>query len=154
MKQKVLKSSLKLETEQVLQIREQRYFSEAFKRQKVEDLLSKRTSVQQTCDLYGVSRTSVYKWIYLYSPHHSQKSRQVVEMESESNKTEFFQNRVAEMERIVGQKQLEIDFLNQLLLIASEELGFDVKKNFSTAPLNGIAAIKTFGQKGNKRVTK
>ena len=37
--------------------------------------------------------------------------------------------RVAELERIVGQKQLEIDFLNKLMGLATEELGRDVKKN-------------------------
>ena len=45
--------------------------------------------------------------------------------------------RLAELERIVGQKQLEIDFLNKLLEIGSKELDFDIKKNFSPKLSNG-----------------
>jgi hypothetical protein len=58
-------------------------------------------------------------------------------MESESYKTQRLQQKVAELERIIGQKQLEIDFLNKLLEIGSEEIGYDLKKNFSTKLLNG-----------------
>ena len=66
-------------------------------------------------------------------------------MESESQKTQFYQNRVAELERIVGQKQLEIDFRDKLIDLASAELGVDLKKNFSTQVLNGSASIASPG---------
>ena len=52
----------------------------------------------------------------------------VVQMESEAHKTLQMLQRVAELERIVGQKQLEIDFLNKLMEVATEELGYDLKK--------------------------
>ena len=145
MEQKVSKSSLKVEIESKLEIRQQRYFSETFKKEKVQELIDKRTTVQKLCDLYGVSRTSIYKWLYQYSPHYAQKSRQVVEMESESQKTQFYQNRVAELERIVGQKQFEIDFREKLIDLASEALGIDLKKNFSTQVLNGSVSIASPG---------
>lgn len=140
MKQKVSKNSLTIQAES-LHIREQRSFSDSFKREKVADLLAKRSTIAQLCLLYEVSRTSVYKWLYLYSPHHSQQSRQVVEMESEATKTQFLQARVADLERVIGQKQLEIDFQNKLFDLASASLGFDVKKNFNTLPSDGI--VKT-----------
>ena len=146
MKQKVKKCSVKIEIEQVLEIQERRTFSEVFKRSKVSDLVSKRTSIQQLRDLYGISRTTVYNWLYLYSPHHSQKSRQIIEMESEATKTAFFQNRVAELERSVGQKQLEIDFLQRLIAEASAELGIDLKKNFSIRQSNGIEPTAIYGK--------
>jgi len=44
------------------------------------------------------------------------------------------------MERTIGQKQLEIDFLNKLFEIASEEVGYDLKKSFSPKLSNGTAA--------------
>ena len=146
MKQKVEKSSLNVQIEPPLSIRQQRYFSAAFKKEKVEDLVAKRTTVQELCDLYGISRTSVYKWLYRYSPHYEQKSRQVVEMESESHKTQFYQSRVAELERIIGQKQLEIDFQDKLLDLASAEFGVDIKKNFGTVVSNGSAYIAPSGK--------
>ena len=145
MAQKVEKSSLKGQSESKLEIRTRRYFSETFKKEKVQELIDKRTTIQKLSDLYGLSRTSVYNWLYQYSPHYAQKSRQVVEMESESQKTQFYQNRVAELERIVGQKQLEIDFREKLIALASAELGIDLKKNFSTQVLNGSASIASPG---------
>ena len=145
MAQKVEKSSLKGQSESKLEIRTRRYFSETFKKEKVQELIDKRTTIQKLSDLYGLSRTSVYNWLYQYSPHYEQKSRQVVEMESESQKTQFYQNRVAELERIVGQKQLEIDFREKLIALASAELGIDLKKNFSTQVLNGSVSIASPG---------
>lgn len=76
-------------------------------------------------------------WLYKYSLYHEQKCTLVVQMKSEETKNSELQKRLAELERIVGQKQLEIDFLNKLLEIGSSELGFDLKKNFSTRPSNG-----------------
>jgi transposase len=120
-----------------LEIKQRRSFSEAFKRQKVKDIVEKRVSIKDVSNLYEVSRNAVYKWLYAYSPHHEQKTILVVQMESEASKTQMLQQRVAELERIIGQKQLELDFLNKLLELGSEDLGFDLKKNLSTKLSNG-----------------
>jgi transposase len=130
-----------------LEIKQRRLFSEAFKREKVNDLVEKRISIRQLSRLYEVSRTSVYNWLYAYSPHHEQKTNLVVQMESEAHKSEMLQQRVAELERIVGQKQLELDFLNKLFEIGSQELGFDIKKNLSTKLSNGTGAEEARGPK-------
>ena len=63
-------------------------------------------------------------------------------MQSEEIKNSELRQRMAELERIVGQKQLEIDFLNKLLEIGSGELGFDLKKSFSPPPSNGTGSAK------------
>jgi transposase-like protein len=123
-----------------LEIKQRRSFSEAFKREKVKDLIEKRISIKQLCSLYEVSRSAVYKWLYAYSPHHEQKTILVVQMESEAHKTQMLQQRIAELERVIGQKQLELDFLNKLFEIGSQELGFDIKKNLSTKQSNGTGA--------------
>lgn len=119
-----------------------RVFSEDFKKGKVKELVEKRITVSQLGRLYGVSRSAVYKWIFKYSPHQEKKVKLVVEMESESHKTMHLQQQVAELERIVGQKQLEIDYLNKLLEIGSDEMGFDIKKNFSAKLSSGTGATK------------
>ncbi len=121
-----------------LEIRTNRCFSEEFKKSKVKELVEKQITVTELSRLYGVTRTAVYKWLYKYSSHHQKKTNLVIEMESESYKTKRLQQQVAELERIVGKKQLEIDFLEKLLEVGSEELGFDLKKNFSTKLSNGI----------------
>jgi transposase-like protein len=104
-----------------------RSFSEEFRKSKVKEIQSGQLRVQDLCRLYDLSRTSVYKWIYLYSDV-EKGVKTVVQMESESHKTKLLQERVAELERIVGKKQMEIDYLNVCLEVASEEVGYDLKK--------------------------
>lgn len=106
-----------------------RYFSEEFKRTKVKEIVEKRISISEFCKLYDVSRTSVYKWIYKYSAL-EKGTRQVIEMESEAHKTQLLQEKVSNLERRLGQKQLEIDYLSKVLELASEDLGYDIKKKY------------------------
>lgn len=128
---------MKQPTKVKLEIRQRRIFSEAFKKARVKELVEKRITVKQLQRMYEVSSTSVYKWLYQYSPHHDQKTTLVVQMESEAERNKYLLQQVADLERVVGRKQMEIDFLNKLLEIGSEELGFDLKKNFSTRLSNG-----------------
>ena len=88
--------------------------------------------VSELSNLYQVSSQSIYRWLHKYSKHHQKGTIQVVQMESESQKTKQLLERLAELERIVGQKQLEIDYLEKLVEIGSEELNVDIKKNFGT----------------------
>lgn len=120
-----------------LEIKKQRVFSKEFKRKKVQELVAKRITVLKLSREYSVSRSSVYKWLYTYSVHYRQNTKLVVQMESEESRTKYYRDRNAELERVVGQKQLEIDFLNKLVEIASQEMGFDIKKNFSTQLSSG-----------------
>ena len=129
MKQKVC--NLKLDSSR------NRHFSEAFKRRVVGDLISKKYTIREASILYEVSRTAVYNWLYQYSPYHEKGVRVVVEMESEASKSRKLQERVAELERVVGRKQMEIDFLEKLIEIASKEVGVDIKKNYSTKRSSG-----------------
>lgn len=123
-----------------LDLRTNRTFSEEFKKSKVKELVEKQVTVSQLSRLYGITRTAVYKWLYRYSADYERRSTLVVQMESESYKTERLQQRVAELERTIGQKQLEIDFLNKLMELASDEIGYDVKKNFSLKLSNGTGS--------------
>lgn len=113
-----------------LKIKQRRIFSEAFKKEKVADLNSGLTSIKEICQLYEVSRTAVYQWIYKYSPHHERGTTQVVQMKSEASKTAVLKSRVLELEAALGRKQLEIDLLNKLIELATNDLGIDLKKNY------------------------
>jgi len=123
-----------------IEIRERRIFSEELKKKAIKELVSKRTTIRSLMAEHQVSAATVYRWLYKYSPHHEQKCTLVIQMKSEELKSRELQQRIAELERIVGQKQLEIDFLNKLLEIGSGELGFDLKKSFSPPPLNGTGS--------------
>lgn len=120
-----------------LEIQRRRCFSEEFKKARVKDLIEKRITILEITKLYEVSRVSVYKWLYKYSVFHKRQCTLVVQMDSEAHINKQLMQRMAELERIIGQKQMEIDFLNKLIELGSEDLGFDLKKNFSTRALNG-----------------
>lgn len=133
----------KIKNKSIINHKYTRYFSEDFKKSKVKELEEKQISITKLVSLYGISRTSAYKWLYKYSKHNKRGTKLVVELESESNKTERLLKRVCELERAVGQKQLEIDYLNKLIEIASEELDIDLKKNFITKLSNGSESTET-----------
>lgn len=135
-------SLMKHETKQKLQIRERRIFSEEVKKKAVKDLTGRRTTIRALMNEHQVNRQTVYNWLYKYSPYHEQKCTLVVQMKSEELKNSELRQCLAGLERIVGQKQLEIDFLNKLFEIGSTELGFDLKKSFSLPPLNGTGSTK------------
>lgn len=125
-----------------LEIRKRRIFSEEFKRQKVQQIVDKTISVADLTELYGMTKVTVYRWLYKYSPHHQKGTNQVVQMESEGHKTRQLLQKVAELERIVGQKQLCIDYLEKLIEVSGRELEVDLKKNFNERPLNGSARTR------------
>jgi transposase len=116
---------------------ERRYFSEAFKREKVDEILSKKITIKELSFLYGINIHVIYKWLHKYSKVKLSGIKIHYEMETEEQKTLFYKDKVAELERIIGIKQIEIDFLNKLIEIASSELNVDIKKNFSTYRSNG-----------------
>jgi transposase len=107
-----------------------RTFSEPFKRQKVAEIDSGKSSIAEISRLYGVSLSSIHKWIKQYSLSYKPGIKMVVQLESEAQKTDQLLKRVAELERIVGIKQLELDFANTLIKVSSEELGIDLRKDF------------------------
>ena len=131
-------SSKKLQKEKLqIQHKHTRRFSDSFKKEKVKLLVAKQISIKELSELYGLSRQSIYNWLYKYSPHHKQGTIQVVQMESEALKTKVLLSRVAELERIIGQKQLEVDYANKLIELASEEVGYDIKKKHEQPLLSG-----------------
>jgi transposase len=107
-----------------------RTFSEPFKRQKVAEIDSGKSSIAEISRLYGVSLSAIHKWIKQYSLSYKPGIKMVVQLESEAQKTDQLLKRVAELERIVGIKQLELDFANTLIKVSSQELGIDLRKDF------------------------
>lgn len=117
-----------------------RRFSETFKRERVAAIEAKQITIAQTTRVYGISATSLYKWIYRYSDR-TKGTRVVIEMESEGKKIEGLLQRIAELERIVGQKQMALDIAEKTIEVASEEVGFDLKKKYAP-PLSKPSASR------------
>lgn len=120
--------------------RQIRYFSESLKKQIVDDLEKNITTISEVNKHYSVSRTSIYRWIYKYSPYAKKGERQIVEKQSDTKKLELLKERVRELERIVGQKQLQIDFKDKMIEIAEEEYKVDIRKKLSSRLSSGSGA--------------
>lgn len=109
-----------------------RTFSEPFKREKVKLLEDRQITVRQLSRIYEVSEAAVYKWVRKYSSVLGLGEKIVVEKESEGARTLALMKKVADLERVVGQKQLEIDYFKKLIDLIEEEIGEDMKKKFGS----------------------
>lgn len=114
-----------------------RYFSEDFKRQKVKELERNLVTVSELCKEYEISRTSVYTWIYKYSNMVKKGVKQVVERKSDTKKISELKERIRELEQIIGQKQLMIDFQDKMIEIAEQTYDVDIKKKLGSKASSG-----------------
>ena len=113
-----------------------RRFSDNFKLQKVREIETGKTTVSEISRQYGVSRRSVYDWLRKFGLMKDKKERLIVETQSDTTELLSLKKKVAELERIIGQKQILLDFKDKMIEIAEEAYGVDIKKKFSTEPLN------------------
>ena len=115
----------------------QRSFSEDFKKAKIRDLERNITSIPDICRTYSVSRSSVYKWIYKYSAMAKKQVKQVVEAKSDTQKIKALEERIKELERIIGQKQLLLEFKDKMIEIAEATYNVDIKKKVGSRLSSG-----------------
>lgn len=108
-----------------------RVFSSDFKKEKVKLIEQGKIKVSQVSKMYGVSQTAVYNWVSKYSKL-PKDERVVVEKVSEELKTLELLKRVGDLEKIIGQQQIEIIFQNTIIKHGSEIIGEDLKKKFGT----------------------
>jgi len=114
-----------------------RYFSNDFKQKRVRELESNLVSIADICKTYHVSRTSVYRWIYKYSSMAKKDVKQVVEAKSDTKKIQLLEERVKELERALGQKQMLIDIKDKMIEIAEETYEIDIKKKLASKASSG-----------------
>ena len=123
-------------------IRRKRKFSEDFKLKIVKEYESGEFSVVEMTKIYDISYQTIYNWIYKYSKY-NKKSIQVVEMkDSQAHKFKQMEARIKELERAVGQKQMNIDYLEKMIDLAKEHYDIDIKKNSNTLHYGGSKNIK------------
>ena len=122
-------------------IRRKRKFSEDFKLKIVKEYESGEFSVVEMTKIYDISYQTIYNWIYKYSKYNKQ-SIQVVEMkDSQAHKFKQMEARIKELERAVGQKQMNIDYLEKMIDLAKEHYDIDIKKS-NTLHYGGSKNIK------------
>ena len=64
--------------------------------------------------------------------NYSQNEKVVVQKESEQAKTILLLKKVAELEQLVGQKQVEVEYLKKVIEFGSEITETDIKKKFES----------------------
>lgn len=108
-----------------------RRFSDNFRKEKVRELELGLVKVRDLCEQYQVSEMSVRRWVLKFSTMKKNKERLIVETQSDTVQLLELKKQVAELERVVGQKQLLIDFQQKMIELAEEEYRIDIKKKFS-----------------------
>lgn len=120
----------------------QRTFSVSIRKEVVRKIENNLLTVTEACINYQVSRTSVYNWVYKYSSLYKKGHRQIIEPMSSSKQIKVLKDKIKELELIVGQKQIELDFLNKLIELAEEDLGIDIKKKAGSKRKSGSGKTK------------
>ena len=124
-------------------INKHRHYTKEFKESLVKEFERGQLSVSQLGKLHNISSTIIYRWIYKFSTFNERGSRVVEMKDSHTQKLKELQNRIKDLEQMVGQKQIKIEYLEKMIDIAKEELNIDIKKNSNTPPSNG--SVKTKG---------
>src|SRR5699024_327512 len=123
-------------------IKRRRKFSEDFKLKVVQEYESGQFTVLEMTKIYDLREQTIYNWIYKYSKY-NKKSIQVVEMKnSQAEKIKKMEARIKELEQAVGQKQMNIDYLEKMIDLAKEYYDIDIKKNSDTPHSGGSKTTK------------
>jgi len=109
-------------------LRKQRVFSEQIRRKAVKEFRSGTHTAKELADLYHCSLRTIYNWIYKYSPADSPRINVVEMSESSDKKVKDLHDKIANLERALGQKQMKVDFLEKMIDLAEDEYNLDVKK--------------------------
>jgi len=117
--------------------RRRRTFSQDFKIKKVREIEQKITTVTEVSRQYEVRRNSVYQWLTQYG-NYKKGIRTIVESESDTRLILELKAKIASLEQIIGQKQVQIDFKNKMIDLAEEAYGVDIKKKFENKLLSGF----------------
>ncbi len=120
------------------QINVRRIYTDEFKKARVAEYESGKFTIFEISRLFGIRRELLYRWVYKYSVY-NKKNVKIIEMsDSSTMKLKDMQLRIKELEQIVGQKQIMIDYLEKMIELASQEFDIDIKKNSGTKLSGGL----------------
>jgi transposase len=110
--------------------RVQLIFSEELRKEVVNRIESGQLSITKATREYGISLSSIYKWLNKYSRNLRSGTRIVMEKDSVDKNISELRNRIQELEAALGRKTLESDLYKIIVDLASKEYKTDLKKNF------------------------
>ena len=73
----------------------------------------------------------------------SKKERVIVETDSDTKELLALKKKIADLERIIGQKQILLEFKDKMIDLAEETYQVDIKKKFSTKQSDTSGSIET-----------
>lgn len=114
--------------------RRRRTFSDTFKRDKVREIELGLVRISEVKKQYCVSDAAIYQWIRKFGIPKETPERLILETMSDTRALRDLKDRLADLERLVGQKQIEVDFYKKMIDLAQEHYGIEIKKNYSTQP--------------------
>jgi len=123
-------------------LRQSRRFSPTLRQEVVKLIETGKISVAAASREYHESTSTIYVWIYRYSSYNQKGAILVVDKKSRTQTTEDLQKRIAELERAVGHKQMQLDYYEKFIEFANEEVGFDIKKKYGPAVTGGSSPTK------------
>lgn len=124
-----------------VRLRSRRQFSEGFKKARIKEYEKGEYSVQELSKLFNIQGTVLYRWIHTYSVYNKKRAILVEMKSSGKQKLKDYEKRISELERVIGQKRLSIDFLEKMIDLAEEEYQIKIKKNSDTPLLHGSGQI-------------
>lgn len=123
-------------------IRHVRQFTPTFKKQVVDLIESGKINIASATREYVVARSVIYKWIYKYSTYNKKGHIMIIDENNRADQFNVLKERIAELERTVGHKQMQLDYYEKFVEIASAEVGFDLKKKFDARLSIGSSSTK------------
>jgi len=123
-------------------LRQRRTFSPTLRKEVVGFIETGKLSASAASREYMVSLTTIYRWIHRYSTYNQKGTVLVVDKDSQTEKIKQMQQRIAELEQAVGHKQMQIDYYEKFIDLASQEVGKDLKKKYASAASSGSSRTK------------
>ena len=111
-----------------------RRFNDNFKLEKVREIERGVSRISDICKQYEVTSTNVHRWIHKFGSMKNKSERIIVESQSDAKQLIELKKKIADLERIVGQKQILLDFKEKMIELAEETYKVDIKKKFSDKP--------------------
>lgn len=125
-----------------IKIKGKRKFTDEFKKARVKEFEKGQLTALEITREYKLGLALIYKWIRKYSIYHQNNYQVVVEEKSLSKKNQALRKRIEDLEAMLGRKQMEVEYLQKVIDINSEDLEIDLKKKHGTAPSNGFGETK------------
>lgn len=110
--------------------KKRRIFSVAFKKEKVELILSKKMTIRVVSNLYNVSYQAVHLWVQKYGGV-PKGQRMVIENESEASKSLALAERVRDLEAALGRKSMEAMYMRSVIDAANVHFKCDIEKKLN-----------------------